>query len=259
MNVSLLLAAMLLLPAAPSAPASVLVVVGPAAGAEEVALLEAAVKAVGDASVEVARDPGTALRPEALERVQAVVLTAGAAAGLPAGSGEALAGWIEKGGGVVEIGCALEAAGGAVLEESSVPGPLGITLHDLRHPAALPVRPYWKVADGVGCVKGLDPARVRVLLSVDMWSVPAGKRRPVHVPVAWTRSPGKGRVLHTSLGAEPAAWKDALLREHLTGAVAWVLRRKGGESAPNPEVSAEMQKLAERAAAPAGEPRKPKG
>ena len=43
------------------------------------------------------------------------------------------------------------------------------------------------------------------------------------VPLAWTRSYGKGRVFYSSLGHPPAAWARADLRQMWLEAVKWAL------------------------------------
>jgi len=43
------------------------------------------------------------------------------------------------------------------------------------------------------------------------------------IPLAWTRSYGKGRVFYSSLGHPPAAWGHAELRLMWLEAVKWAL------------------------------------
>ena len=44
-------------------------------------------------------------------------------------------------------------------------------------------------------------------------------------PVAWTRTYGNGRVLYTALGHRIDVWTSEWFQQHLTGAIAWGLRR----------------------------------
>jgi hypothetical protein len=48
--------------------------------------------------------------------------------------------------------------------------------------------------------------------------------RQEDVPLAWTRSYGKGRVFYSSLGHQPAAWSRPDLRRMWLEAVRWALR-----------------------------------
>jgi type 1 glutamine amidotransferase/sugar lactone lactonase YvrE len=74
-------------------------------------------------------------------------------------------------------------------------------------------------------VRGFSRARSRVLMSLDTSSL--DKTRPgvrhEDIPLAWTRSYGKGRVFYSSLGHAPAAWARADLRLMWLEAVKWAL------------------------------------
>jgi type 1 glutamine amidotransferase len=75
-------------------------------------------------------------------------------------------------------------------------------------------------------IRDFSRARSRVLMSLDTSSV--DKTRPgvrqEDIPLAWTRSYGKGRVFYSSLGHPPAAWARADLRLMWLEAVKWALR-----------------------------------
>ena len=47
-----------------------------------------------------------------------------------------------------------------------------------------------------------DPARVRVLQSLDFSGMPL--KRPYSVPVTWVRQIGKGRLFNTNIGHTPS-------------------------------------------------------
>jgi type 1 glutamine amidotransferase len=74
-------------------------------------------------------------------------------------------------------------------------------------------------------VRGFSRTRSRVLMSLDLSSV--DRTRPgvryEDVPLAWTRSYGKGRVFYSSLGHAPAAWARADLRLMWLEAAKWAL------------------------------------
>ncbi len=48
--------------------------------------------------------------------------------------------------------------------------------------------------------------------------------QPGFFPLAWTRTYGSGRVLYTALGHRRDVWTE-WFQQHLTGAIAWGLRR----------------------------------
>ena len=80
------------------------------------------------------------------------------------------------------------------------------------------------------------PENLRVLLSIDMAA--STPKLPWHVPVAWVRDYGRGRVFYTNLGHNDATWKDAAYQKHLTQGIAWALGRFDAPAKPNPEVQA---------------------
>ena len=80
------------------------------------------------------------------------------------------------------------------------------------------------------------PENLRVLLSIDM---PASTpKEPWHVPVAWVREYGQGRVFYTNFGHNDATWKDPLFKQHMQEGIAWALKRFDAPAAPNPDVQA---------------------
>ena len=66
---------------------------------------------------------------------------------------------------------------------------------------------------------------IHVLLRLDPHSVDArrGKRADGDYALAWTKTYGRGRVVYTALGHEPAVWADGRFQEHLLGAIRWAL------------------------------------
>ena len=81
-----------------------------------------------------------------------------------------------------------------------------------------------------------QPENVRVLLSIDMSA--SNPKLPWHVPVAWVRDYGRGRVFYTNLGHNDATWKDVAFQQHLAKGIAWSLGRFDAPSKPNPEAQA---------------------
>jgi len=80
------------------------------------------------------------------------------------------------------------------------------------------------------------PENVRVLLSIDMAA--STPKLPWHVPVAWVRDYGRGRVFYTNLGHNDATWKDATFQKHVAEGIGWSLGRFDAPAKANPEVQA---------------------
>jgi len=80
---------------------------------------------------------------------------------------------------------------------------------------------------------GFDPARVRVLQTLDFAGTPL--KRPYAVPVAWARQIGRGRLFFTNLGHTPSTWDDPRFRDQVAEAIRWAGRRTRG--AANPDVA----------------------
>lgn len=80
------------------------------------------------------------------------------------------------------------------------------------------------------------PENLRVLLSLDMQA--SSPKEPWHVPVAWVRDYGKGRVFSTNFGHNDATWKDPMFQKHMLEGMAWALGRFDAPAAPNPDVQA---------------------
>jgi hypothetical protein len=70
--------------------------------------------------------------------------------------------------------------------------------------------------------RNFDRARVAMLLSL---RTDPEDGQPGFFPLAWTRAYGSGRVLYTALGHRADVWTNPWFQQHLTGAIAWGLRR----------------------------------
>jgi type 1 glutamine amidotransferase len=74
-----------------------------------------------------------------------------------------------------------------------------------------------------------------VLMSLNM--AKCGTKKPYHVPVAWVKNYGDGRVFYTNLGHNAETWANPKFRESLIGGIRWVMGLETGDATPNPEVS----------------------
>ena len=80
--------------------------------------------------------------------------------------------------------------------------------------------------------RGFDPARVRVLQSLDMARTPT--KRPWAVPLTWVRQIGHGRLCYTNLGHTPSTWSDPRFRDQIVQAVQWAGGARRTDADPNP-------------------------
>jgi len=80
------------------------------------------------------------------------------------------------------------------------------------------------------------PENLRVLVSIDMAA--SKPQEPWHVPVAWVRDYGKGRVFYTNFGHNETTWKEPMFQAHMREGIAWALGRFDAPAAANPDVQA---------------------
>jgi type 1 glutamine amidotransferase len=80
------------------------------------------------------------------------------------------------------------------------------------------------------------PENLRVLLSLDMQA--SSPKEPWHVPVAWVRDYGKGRVFSTNFGHNDATWHNPMFQKHILEGIAWAVGRFDAPAAPNPDLQA---------------------
>jgi hypothetical protein len=66
-------------------------------------------------------------------------------------------------------------------------------------------------------------------------------KKPYHVPIAWVKEYGDGKVLHMSLGHREDVWTNPTYQESLLGGVKWILGVESANATPNPEVSAAQE------------------
>lgn len=110
-----------------------------------------------------------------------------------------------------------------------------ITVHDTEHPATRAFGPEFQIKDEIYQYKNWQPEKVCVLMSLNM--AKCNTKKPYHVPVAWVKNYGDGRVFYSNLGHNPETWANPAVRDSLLGGVKWVLGLEAGNSKPNPELS----------------------
>jgi type 1 glutamine amidotransferase len=59
-----------------------------------------------------------------------------------------------------------------------------------------------------------------------------------HVPIAWCKEYGDGKVFYMSLGHNEKVWLDPRYMDCITAAIKWIRGDIKADATPNPEVSA---------------------
>jgi type 1 glutamine amidotransferase len=123
-----------------------------------------------------------------------------------------------------------------------------VTVHDTEHPVSKPWGEEFQIQDEIYRFKNWKPENVRVLMSLNM--AETRRKEPYHVPIAWVKEYGDGKVLHMSLGHNIHVWQNPRYMESLLGGIKWILGMEKGNATPNPELSkAEEEKAREVASA----------
>src|SRR5262245_1875092 len=93
-------------------------------------------------------------------------------------------------------------------------------------PIVAHLAPRFKITDELYRFTKLN-GDLRVLYSLDR-EPPDGvgvAGQSANLPLAWTRTPGTGRVFYTALGHREEVWQDARYQQMLREAIRWALRR----------------------------------
>jgi hypothetical protein len=112
---------------------------------------------------------------------------------------------------------------------------VAVSVHDTRHPGSRMWGNEFTIKDEIYQYKHWQPEKVRVLMSLNM--AKCGLKKPYHVPVAWVKDFGQGKVFYTNLGHNSETWTNKLFIESLLGGIKWVLGLEEGDATPDPELS----------------------
>ena len=124
-------------------------------------------------------------------------------------------------------------------------------IHDLDHPGMKPfAAEQFEFKDEIYQYNHWQPEKVHLLMSLDMEHTQL--KRPYHVPVAWCKQIGEGKLFYNNMGHRDDTWANKAFLGSITGAVRWIAGKEKGDATPNPEVSAAQQKASEEFAAAAG-------
>ncbi len=130
-----------------------------------------------------------------------------------------------------------------------------ISVHDTQHAAMKPFGDEFQIKDEIYWYAHWVPENVHVLMSLNIEKCKTkGQKvkmkdgdkeietvKAEHVPVAWCRSWGDGKVFFNNLGHNEATWTDKRFLESTTAAIRWIRNEAAGDSTPNPEVSKAQQ------------------
>ncbi len=117
-----------------------------------------------------------------------------------------------------------------------------VTVHDQDHPVSAPWGEEFTIKDEIYRFKNWQPEKVRVLMSLNM--AKTEKKEPYHVPIAWVKEYGQGKVVYISLGHNESVWQNPLYMQSILGGVKWILGIESGDATPNPQLSAAQEEKA---------------
>jgi hypothetical protein len=123
-----------------------------------------------------------------------------------------------------------------------------ITVHDPEFPAMQPFGKEFEFTDEIYQYKNWQPEKVKVLMSLNM--AKTDLKKPYHVPVAWAKAWGNGKVYYNNLGHNERTWTDSRFLESTQQAVRWILGLEEGDATPNPKLSQAQDEKAKRDAGP---------
>ncbi len=200
-------------------------------------------------------DDVTDLTPERLEQTDIVAFYTTGDLPFVNGQYDTFQAWIEEGGAFLGIHCATDTLKdhprypvliGASFESHpwGAEDTVTIKVHDQTHPAAAPYAPSTTLKEEIYHFKNLQPDKIQVLMSLDMSKT--DKKRPYHVPIAWTKRQGNGPVFYTSLGHREDVWRSEAFNQHLLGAIQWLMSNE--LVTPNPDLHEHETRLAREAA-----------
>ena len=125
-------------------------------------------------------------------------------------------------------------------------------VHDLEHPTMKPFgAEHFEFTDEIYQYNNWQPEKCRVLMSLDMEHTQ--KKRPYHVPVAWCKEVGDGKMFYNNMGHREDTWQDERFLKSILMAVRWINGQEEGSGEPNPEVSAAHHAHSKKFAEAAGE------
>lgn len=118
---------------------------------------------------------------------------------------------------------------------------VSLVVHDTDHPTMKPFGERLDTQEEIYQYSHWQPEKVRVLMSLDMEHTPI--KRPYHVPVAWCKQVGNGRMFYNNMGHRDETWTDPKFLDSVLAAVRWTAGLTSGSAVPNPSVSTRQHDL----------------
>ena len=126
-----------------------------------------------------------------------------------------------------------------------------ISVHDTSHAAMQPFGDEFQIKDEIYWYDHWVPEKVHVLMSLNLQKcktkgqvikMKEGDKEVEtlhveHVPVAWCRAWGDGKIFFNNLGHNEATWTDKRFLDSTETAIRWILNEVPGDTQPNPDVS----------------------
>jgi uncharacterized protein len=125
-----------------------------------------------------------------------------------------------------------------------------IKVHEPTHPTVAAFGDKIELKEEIYQYSNWVPENVRVLMSLEMANCEV--KRPNHVPVAWVKSWGQGRLYYNNMGHRPDTWQNKKFMQSMLDGILWAAGQTEGPTASNPELSAQQEVIARKAAADAG-------
>ncbi len=125
-----------------------------------------------------------------------------------------------------------------------------VKVHDMQHPAMKPFGASFEIQDEIYQYKNWQPENCHVLMSIDMEKTQT--KRPYHVPIAWCKQIGQGRMLFNNLGHREQTWQDERFLDSILASIDWVVGKTDADASPNPDVSADHHAASKAASHAAG-------
>lgn len=114
-----------------------------------------------------------------------------------------------------------------------------IDVQDPSFPAMKPFGKEFQIKDEIYQYKHWQPGKVHLLMSLNM--AKCDPKKPYHVPVAWCKNYGEGRVFYNNLGHNPSTWTNPMFLQSTEAGIRWTLGLIDGDATPNPDVSAAQE------------------
>lgn len=110
-----------------------------------------------------------------------------------------------------------------------------ISVHDTDFPAMKAFGEEFQIKDEIYQYQNWQPEKVHVLMSLNM--AKCDIKKPYHVPVAWAKEYGQGRVYYTNLGHNEGTWTNPTFLKSTEQGILWAAGLIDGDATPNPKLS----------------------